>query len=338
MAFAYKPSHSKTYRIGWYDKKTGKTKTISAGTTDKRIAKSKARDVNARKRLNLIETTNDPAINITLEDALKLYLNQEQRAAKTITAYKTAVNIFIDVAGNRNVIDYSKTHYLRFIQKLRNNNYAVNSIANYTRHLHAIFKWLVEADYLEKNIIKRTKAYKKDVEPIPPDDLKTILNHLLKKEMIKQHNLVKIMFLCAFRIGEAIKCLGEDFRLKEGTIFIRNTKGKRKEFIPMLDDIRAFILEAKLAKEGRLFDYTCPDSARTFWNTAMKELNFKYTFHQLRKSRGTQLANGKAAPLFVHQFMRHKDFNTTLEYYIKINMDLATKDLNTAMHNLDYLK
>lgn len=339
MAFVYKPPHSQTYRIGYYCNTDKKSKSISAKTKDKRTALKFCKDFTAKRRLNIKDDNITRLLGgtIKLSEAVKIYLAQEPRKPKTITAYNTALSHFYKVAGDKPVWDYTKFHYYALIDHFKKENLSVNSVANYTRHLHAIFNWLLDEEFITKNIIKRKKPVKTDVVPIPPEDLQKILNYLLEKKKIKQYNLVKIKFLCAFRIGEVIYCRGEDFDVKNHTVFVRNYKGNREEQISMLDDIKEFVENADLPKQGRWFNYTHPDSARSFWKTMMKELNFHYTFHQLRKSRGTQLANGKAAPLFLQQFMRHKDFKTTQQYYIKTNVDIATKDLNAAVKNLNYL-
>ena len=53
MAFVYKPPHSQTYRIGYYDNDTQKSRSISAKTKDIRIAKKICKDFDATVRLNL---------------------------------------------------------------------------------------------------------------------------------------------------------------------------------------------------------------------------------------------------------------------------------------------
>ena len=338
MAFVYKPPHSKTYRIGYYDSGTQKSRSVSAKTRDLRIANKVCKDFDAKVRLNLNQA--DEKIlgtSIKLSEAFKLFLNQGKRKPKTVTAYTTALDHLYKVAGDKPVQHYSKFHYYKLIDYFQSINLSVNSIANYTRHLRSLFNWLLDEEFINKNIIKRKKPIKTDVVPIPPEDLQAILNYFLEKKKTKQYNLVKIKFLCAFRIGEVIRCCGEDFDIKNRTVFVRNFKGNRTEEISMLDDIYNFVKHTSLPKKGRWFDYTHPDSTRSFWKTAMKDLNFKYTFHQLRKSRGTQLANGKAAALFVQKFMRHTDYRTTLQYYVKTNMELATQNPNEAIKNLDYL-
>lgn len=42
-----------------------------------------------------------------------------------------------------------------------------------------------------------------------------------------------------------------------------------------------------------------------------------YTLHQIRKTRGTKLANSGIDCLFLQQFMRHENFANTQQYYIK---------------------
>src|SRR5690554_2092172 len=129
-------------------------------------------------------------------------------------------------------------------------------------------------------------------------------SNLKKRGLITQYNLVKLSFLAALRIGEVIRVQGDDFDLKNNLMYVRNSKGKRVDKIPLVKDLRKFVKTLHL--NGKMFEYKSTDAARTFWDTMNKQLGFGYTHHQLRKTRATELANKGAKPLFLQKFLRHK--------------------------------
>lgn len=341
MASVYKPSHSKTFRVGFYDNVTGKKKSVSAKTTDRTKANKFAKDFEARLRLKRYESNFEhPQDHRTkLSEAFKVYLEQKDFSKETVRSFTSIVNNFIGVAGDKFLFQFSKFDYRDLINELTRRNASINTKAIYSRHLFALFNWLIAENFVQANPITRLKGQLTDVKPIPLDDLDKLLNHLQAKEeqFIHHYRLIKLTFLCAFRISEAIRSEAADFDIENKIIMIRNHKGKRQDKIPMVKDIADFLKdEFVLPANGRLFNYASRESIKSFWNKLNEDLHFNYTVHQLRKTRGTQLANAGVEPLFLQKFMRHKDFRTTQNYYIKLSLEKMAADINLKL-NLNHI-
>lgn len=334
MAFIYKPKNSKTFRIGF--KVEGKFKSLTTGTTDYSEAKKFKKDFEAKQRLNLFRNDfqRPEDHRFKLSDALQIFLDQKQLAEKSIQSYKTAVDHLVASSGDKYLFQFSNKDFFKLIDRFKKiqtrtkTPLSKNSMANYSRHLFALFNFLVKENFIKENPIRKIAGERKEVEPIPAADLEKILDHLKKKKMIKQFNLIKLIYLCAFRISEAIRAEVEDFDLIRKTVQIKNEKGKRVDLIPMPDDLYQFLLFADLPKAGRLFNYKSTDSTKSFWKNANDACGLKYSLHQIRKARGTDLANAGVEPLFVQKFMRHNDFRTTQQYYLKIDINKAADDIN----------
>ncbi|OGU58261.1 MAG: hypothetical protein A2V66_03480 [Ignavibacteria bacterium RBG_13_36_8] len=329
MAFLKK--RGKYFYIYYYDKSIGKLRGFSLKQTDKSIAKQELKTFEANYNLKLLPRnfTFIPK-TLLLSAAKDLYLKEKNyESPNTADAYKYAVQIFIIHCKDNPVEYYSRNEHNYFVSKLKERNYSQYSINNYVTHLFILFNWLIKKKYITENPFIRIKIMgKNEVKPIPFPDLEKIYNNLTERKLIKHYNLVKLTYLCAFRKSESIACRKEDFDLKNKIIYVRNLKGKRIDTIPMLSDIEDFLKSLDMTGTGLLFQYSGTHSTKSFWRTVNKKLEFNYTFHQLRKTRGTFLANKGIEPLFLQKFMRHRDFRTTQQYYIKIEIDQARKRMN----------
>ena len=183
---------------------------------------------------------------------------------------------------------------------------------------------------LKRNEIDGEKIVEKIDRPIPLERFQLIQRYYFIRGMFKQFDFFSLIFLCALRKSEAIQMRGEDFDLKKKIIHIRNIKGKRLDYIPMLQDIEDHLQYMELP-EGQLFDYQSKDSPKSTWKTVNNFYGFHYSIHSLRKARATYLANLGQEPLFVQRFMRHKDFRTTKKSYIEVDIEKARRSMNEKL-------
>lgn len=337
MAFLRK--RGKYFSIIDYDTHRKKQISFPLKESNKKIAEELLKEFNAKKQLRLLP------VNLTYRKEHLLLLDlpnkyftsrmEERRilSGKTKTAYLTAVKSFSNVCGNNLVYNYSKTDFNKYLRALETSaqDYSQNTIANYIRHLYILFNWLKVNGYIHQNIFVKLPGKINEPEPIPADHLKNIFLDLLNRKLFKQYLLVKLTYLCALRKSEAILLHGADFDKQNKTIYIRNTKGKRIDAIPMLTDIEKFVSDYDFP-DGRLFNYNHVDSINSFWSTTNNNLSYSYTFHQLRKTRGSDLADAGIDPLFLKKFMRHKDFRTTQKHYIKLNRDKMRDSMNEKLN------
>lgn len=343
MAFAYKPPHSKTWRIGFYDELTKKFKSISAKTREEKEAKRIAKDKTAKQRLkikseNLIK---NPDRALKLKVVLNLYAVAKNIKPKTKQAYETAIDHLISAATDKPLFRFSKTDNLLLHKRLNelttkrrgNGNsipLSVNTKANYTRHLFSFFKWLKDQDYIQENIITKIKSEKKSVEIISQEDLTTIFSALNQHTEKRNCDLIKLKYYAAYRAEELLKASVEDYDFKNKIVRVNNFKGNRIDEIPMVQDLFNHLKQMELPKTGRISQLKYM-GLRSSWRRLMVTLKMNYNLHQLRKTRGTDLANKGVNPMFLHKFMRHENIKTTMDYYIRVDMKMMEAEINSKL-------
>lgn len=342
MAFHYKPTNSKTWRIGYYDEVTGKQKSISAKTRIEAEAKRKAKEFSAQKNLgisnkNLID---NPGKSLKLSDAFKLFLSQRKLKPSTIRAYKLANDTFIKIVGDKSLYQLSNYDSISFNTALNEMSrkgkgkqivsISQNTKANYTRHLSALFTWYQHNKFISDNIIQKVKPERKEVESIPPEHLQKIFDGLAEKNLKKNLDLIKLKYYCAYRVEELLQAQVDDFDFQNSVVKIRNFKANRVDEIPMVEDLRTHLQQMKFPKSGRI-TFLSYSGIRSVWRRVLKRLNFEYHLHQLRKSRGTDLANIGVPTVFLHKFMRHENMNTTMKYYVRVDLKKMEDEINKKL-------
>lgn len=307
----------------------GLRKSFSTKTEKKHIAEGLLKQFEAQNTLQLPFEIIKPQPRILLSQALKNYQStQENENTKSIYGY--AARKFIRLFSDRDVTLYNKDDFIDFFTRLRKENLSQATVANYSRHLYILFNYLVKEKYLKENPVTLVRPIVGTVKPITLSEYDVICMDFFKRGMIKQFDFIRLTFLCALRIGEAMNLHGEDFDLKNKLLSIRNSKGKRTDTIPLLDDIINHVVQMDLPP-GKIFDYHHRQSFTSTWKRANHRFDFNNTIHSLRKARGSQLADAGVEPLFLQKFMRHRDFRTTIRYYLKIDIDNMRKGINSKI-------
>lgn len=342
MAFHYKPPNSKTWRIGYWDGVAGKQKSFSAKTRIEAEAKRKTKEFAAQQQLgiNQKQLINNPSRTIKLSDAIKLFISQRKLKSSSVRAYELAVETFIKASGDKFLFQYSNLDNISFIKQLNemtrkskeNKEIPIsqNTRANYTRHLFAFFAWLHKNKFIDENFIQKLKGERKEVRSIPQEHQQLIYNQLKESCLKKNYDLLKLKYYGAYRVEELLQTKVEDFDFKNDIVLIKNFKGNRIDKIPMVKDIKEHLLQMKLPATGRI-TFLSYSGIRSVWRRVVEKLNLEYTLHQIRKSRGTDLANNGVSPFFLHKFMRHENMNTTLKYYVQVDLKKMEDEINQKL-------
>jgi len=231
-----------------------------------------------------------------------------------------------------------------------------NSKASYARHLRILFNFAIELDLIRKNPVQHIKRQKKEVQIIPQQDLNKIFDTLIKiqtnNQLIKDipgttqlyiqqnnyYDIIKLLYLGAYRLSEVIHFTNKNYQAKSGILNIPNGKGSKTK-IPVVDDLQAHLEYLtkldKTKEEIRLFPKLTASALQIYWKRLMQLLGMRYTIHQLRKTRGSFLANLGVDPLFLRDYMRHESIRTTEQYYIKVNINLARENINKKLRQSD---
>jgi integrase len=292
---------------------------------------------------------------------------------KTLINYDIAVNHMIAACGDKKIYKYSAekdyNNLLKYFDELKIVHKTIkhedgskeiiykkmsqNSKSNYTRSLRCLWNYFCDKNYAIMNIIDPVEMEETDPQPIPLDELWTIIGFIKSNNSSPHHYwVIYFMFLTGCRPSSAMVQLKEDIDFKRKIIRIRNVKSgkkKKKEFyqFPLYPELENLLLEVKPQGKGRLFNmiklnevnYTYP---LTFWDRAVKQLKSAgkiseyYTLKQIRSTTASYFINVMRMDIFtVKKLLDHSDIKVTDQHYIKFNvarireslMDFSLNDL-----------
>ena len=230
-----------------------------------------------------------------------------------------------------------------------------NTRANYTRSLRSLWKYFCQKNYASSIIIEAIEQEDKEPNPIPLEDMFSILSYLKTSEHKHHFQLVYFLLLTGCRPSSAMVQLKEDINLKSKVITIQNiktgkNKNKPKYKFPIYTELYKLLTEmgVKQNDAGRLFDmihlnelhYTYPLS---FWERAIKvlnnvkKINDYYTLKQIRSTTASFLVNViKLESLHVQRLLDHTDIKITGKHYIEKDIKMLREELDGIQYE-DFL-
>lgn len=248
---------------------------------------------------------------------IKQFLNSKRQLKHhTVIGYEFILNDFQNCIGDICVSDITPQHIETVHQYW--SRHSKNTLASYNKTLRIFFNFLVEREYIKKNIVPNIK-YEPKVVRIIPDE---VMDKILEKARTNPKHYRFLYFLkeTGFRVGEAISLQWEDIEFENKRIVLRNTKGKRDDEFPLTDSLSEF-LESFRQSSGSVFGFQ-----NTFALSWLRKKYFlHFTFHDIRRTFATKLLANNVNPYKVMKLMRHKDFKTTMQHYTYIQT-LALRD------------
>lgn len=331
-------SHLKKRGNKWYlyYYLNGKQVGQSLYTADAAVAKQKQKDLDAQLRLKLHpQASASPAPRgvVTLSVLLAQYKSSSGRRPKTLEALSIAVKHFIAVAGDKSIYRYTAEDYDMLLSFFHDKQLSINTISIYTRALSALWHFAVKKKLASSNIISPTRGDNKDVLIIPDNDIETITSAAGADLSL----LIRFLYATGLRIGEALSLRPSDINTKDNTIIIRNQKANRRDIIPIIADTCALLPRLNLSRV-LVFNGITYNAVRIKWYRLIGRLlrdgkiSTRYTLHALRRSCGSRLANAGVTPVFLQKYMRHRNFNTTMKYYIKSDLNQMTDEINRLLN------
>lgn len=374
IPFIYRPTGKLTWRIKFNNPATGKPKSITAKTRDKKIAQLRLKEFITLEHRNQLPEhilSREASTTIKLSDLLQYYFQTHPIKLNSQKIFQYSVNSLNNSCKDKPVQQYSTPDYFNWVSQLNSHKIITikniegkltsvetektlseNTKATYARHLRILFTFAKELDLIRKNPIQHIKKTKKEVEIIPQHDLDKIFetlkkiqtnNNLIKgipgttQLYIQQNNyydIIKLAYLGAYRLSEVIHFTNKNYQHKNNTLIIPNPKGNKTQ-IPVVDDLKEHLeyltKTVRTKEEIRLFPKLTASALQIYWKRLMIMLGMRYTIHQLRKTRGSYLANIGVDSIFLRDYMRHESIRTTEQYYIKVNINLARESINKKL-------
>ena len=274
------------------------------------------------------------------------YLSYEKRySSHTIRAYIKDLkdfNFFINKEEIKELKSISKKHIHQFLYFLSIKKYSNKSISRKLAALKSFFNYLVNKNFLKKNIIKSIpspKLEKKLPFFLNQDQISLLLN-LQKPKNIEE--LIEVLILELFystgiRISELVKININDININENTIDILGKGNKKRVVIfgnyakkRLLDylnydtnKVTGYLFKAKRKSKQKYI------SQRFVFNVVKKHVakvtqNEKISPHSLRHTFATHLLNNGADLISVKEFLGHVNLSST-QIYAHVNIEQMKK-------------
>ena len=242
--------------------------------------------------------------NLTLTEAFNLFIRRckiKNLSEESIKSYQYKIKPFIDYYGeespllsiNKSIID----DYVLYLEReSKANDITINS---YLRSLKAFLYYCMEEQGLSYFKIHLIKAEKKLKETYSDDELK----RLLKKPKTSQFSEFKTWAFISYlvgtgnRISTALNLKIGDISFDEGVIYIRKTKNRKQQIIPLSSSLSSVLNTYLQIRQGEPDDYVfCSDTGSKGDKRTYQQLVADYN-----NKRGV---NKTSCHLFRHTFAK----------------------------------
>ena len=222
-------------------------------------------------------------------------------ADKTITTYQSqfrAVSKHLDITVP--IEDLTKPDLDSMVASMRQSNLATNSISTYVRILRVFFSWCNEEGITNLNM----KAYKSE-ETIKETYSDSELQKLLKKPNMRKCRfseyrtwvIINLLLNNGCRAATIRNIQNKDVDLPNQVIYLRHTKNKKAQVIPLCSELCSIIREYMRIRGGKDEEYLFPNEN----GEQLKEYALANSIARYNNRRGVQKTSIHA---FRHTFAR----------------------------------
>ena len=236
----------------------------------------------------------------TFEDFL-LMKKSMGLSEKTLATYKqhlSAIGKHLPIDKSMDLLE--KTDLERMISSMRDVGLSANSIQSYTRTLKSFFSWCNEEGITNLNLSR----YKAE-ETIKDTYTDSELNLLLKKPNMRKCNfseyrnwvIINLLLNNGCRAASVRNILNKDVDINNHIIYIRHTKNKKTQVIPICSMLCGILNEYMRIRGGTDVDYLFPNET----GGQLSENGLRCTIAKYNKRRGVQKTS---IHLFRHTFAK----------------------------------
>ncbi len=282
-------------------------------------------------------------------------------AARTIQVHDSAIRRFIVWCDDRDLHDpkgitpqllerYQK--HLFHSCKANGEGLSKGTQRSLLTALKTFFKWLTRSKHIPYNpaaelILPRT------VQRIPryilnADDIQAVMRQpdLRTPQGQRDRAILETLYSTGVRRTELIQLQEDDINIIQGTILIREGKGKKDRLLPVgntalrwietyRDDIRPQLVQNLHDKTLFLADYGEPFGISHLGNRVKRYLNqagieTPGSCHLFRHAMATHMLNNGADIRFIQAMLGHSRLSTT-EIYTRVSIE-KLKSIHTATH------
>ena len=281
---------------------------------------------------------------------------EKNLSLKTMHAYDSDLNQFLEKFKNYKVNEISKFDLKDYVESLFNHSYKIKTTKRKIAVLKTFFNYLEFDEILEINPFRKLRLSLKEPKLLPKTldikEIKTILRYLYDLKHINDKSTVKykllvrdivtieILFSTGIRVSELSNLTKNEINIKKGIIKIFG-KGSKERIIQICDKevlllIKEYYIlfkikdnETKYFLLNRLNNNFSEQSIRAMIHKYEEKLGLKnITPHMFRHSFATLLLEEGVDVRYIQNMLGHSSISTT-QIYTKVNTKHQRKLLNT---------
>ena len=281
---------------------------------------------------------------------------EKNLSLKTMHAYDSDLNQFLEKFKNYKVNEISKFDLKDYVESLFNHSYKIKTIKRKIAVLKTFFNYIEFDEILEINPFRKLRLSLKEPKLLPKTldikEIKTILKYLydLKhiydkstfryKLLVRDIVTIEILFSTGIRVSELSNLKKNEINIKQGIIKIFG-KGSKERIIQICDKEVLLLLkeycilfkikdnETKYFLLNRLNNNFSEQSIRAMIHKYEEKLGLKnITPHMFRHSFATLLLEEGVDVRYIQNMLGHSSISTT-QIYTKVNTKHQRKLLNT---------
>ncbi|SMP03863.1 integrase/recombinase XerD [Desulfurobacterium pacificum] len=262
-----------------------------------------------------------------LSQAIELFLKfkSKELAHRTIKEYKSDLNKFRELIGDKNVSEIRTADIMIFRTSLDCSPSLINRRMS---ALNTFFNFLVDMEVISSNPFKPSLRIKKVKQKIPEalteEEVEKILTAAQQRSQ-RDYLLIKTILYCGLRISEALNLKRDDIITVKGRKVLKVLgKGNKERFIPLPSELAKELMDYIKNLEGeRLFPLKYHGAKYVF--DKIKEKTGIYLHpHKLRHTFATLLVDRGVDIRVIQAFLGHASPNTSARY-AKVRDDVMFK-------------
>lgn len=290
-----------------------------------------------------------------LNELYEKFINEKKSYCeeKTITYYEENLTKFIEYVADQ---ELTRDIYIKYIYELRKKEIKNTSIRTYCRAVKAFSNWLLENEYIDKDITFKVKLPREDKEIVVPlseeeiiriDDV--IIMPVFTDNLLYLRNalIIHLMLDAGLRKSEVINLNVNDIDVNKNVIYINNSKYNKSRVIPLSTVIKnlynAYLIDREYSDIGLLNNTPLlikaddkritSDTIKSLFRRLKKQSGIERIHpHLLRHTFATSylMQGGNLEQLRI--ILGHSDYNVTRHY---LHLAASNKLLNYDYYKLD---
>jgi len=310
----YKRKGIKGWWVGWYESGKRKTKALPTKALAEHFRKIKYAQLNS----DVFTGT----VTVSWNQIRDEYIHSKKVAGYVEDSiYEAALTLrhFERIIGKCNSKQITQSAIDKYI--LERGKEVIRSTLNKDiRNLRAFVRWCRKNRYVNGEI--EFKELKEDEKPV-----KSLSNTQIKKVIAasKKHKTLRMRILLAlgtgFRLGDIDSIMVSDIDYENNSVTTRSRKtrksmGSRPVPVPIMAELKKYVSGLD-TKQENIFNN---NFSRYTWTKIRRKLGLEdYTFHDLRKTFGSVLAQRGVSTAVIQKLLEHSSPDLTNKVYTNID-------------------